>query len=443
MKPQYLLLLFAGVVLAVAQEANPFIDPQSPPKNPEVAALAEMLGKLGARSKGMSLGENDDGVPTVYVYMHENPDLSALRGLPLRGMEIMGSNDELATGKELDLGPLAGMPLESLVIWKAPVKDLSPLKNTRLKKLLIMGAAVTDVSPLKDLPLTNLNLWATGVSDISPLKGLRLKHLNIDSNESARVTDLTPLEGMELETLEFHANGVTMGIDIVRGMKSLKEIEGKSPDAFWKEYDAAAPLREMAAKAGLKFTRLYGGAGEMGLWFHGDDLVDLAPLRGLPVVSLGFRDSKISDLRPLAGLPLRSLCVRSPALTDLSPLSGVPITSLYLNCDNLVDLGPLKESRLKTLSLRCPKLTDLSAIRHQRLEYLNLRDCGVTDLGSLEGISVEVMDFDIERITKGLDVLRGIKGLKQINGCKPEDFWEERDERKQEGQGAGRDPFAR
>ncbi len=290
--------------------------------------------------------------------------------------------------------------------------------------------------------MIDLDLWATCVSDISPLKGMRLKHLNIDCSESARVTDLTPLEGMEPETLKFHANGVTKGIEIVRGMKSLQKIEGKSPDEFWKEFDADAPLREMVAKAGLKFTRLYGGGGEIGLWFHGDDIVDLAPLRGLPVVSLGFRDSKVSDLRPLAGLPLGSLCIRSSALTDLSPLSGTPITSLYLYSDSLVDLGPLKETKLKTLSLGCPKLTDLSALRHLRLEYMNLRGSGVTDLSSLEGISVEVIDFDIEPLTRGLDVLRGIKALRQINSCETEGFWNERDGKKPEGEDSNAvDPF--
>ncbi len=398
-----------------------------------------LLEKLGPRAKGMGVGENDDGTLTVSVYMHENPDLSALRGAPVRGMQIMGSMDELASGKIMDLAPLAGMPLETLWIWKVPLKDLSPLKTTRLKKLLIMGASVTDISPLKDLPLTDLELWCTDVSDISPLKGKRLKHLNIDSSESARVTDLTPLEGMELETLKFHANGVTKGIEGVRGMKSLKEINRKTPGDFWKEYDADAPARKMVAKAGLKFTQLYGGAdGKIGLWFHGDDLIDLSPLRGLPVESLGFRDSKVSDLRPLADLPLRSLCIRSSDLTDLSPLRGTPITQLYLNCDNLSDLSPLRETKLETLSLRCPKVTDLSALRNLPLKYLNITGCGVTDLSPLKGMSVEDIHFDSERITKGLEVLRGMKTLKQINREEVEAFFKPDDKR-----GPDDDPFAK
>lgn len=434
MTPRSLSLIFCGVFLAAAQGEDPFAEPQSngksPPEDPEEAALVEMLEKLGPRSKGMGTGANDDGRPTLCVLADETPDLSALQGLPVRNMQIMGTMDGLASGRIMDLAPLAGMPLETLWIWKVPLKDLSPLKTTRLKKLLIMGSRITDISPLKDLPLVDLNLWCTDVSDISPLKGMRLKHLNIDCSECARVEDLTPLEGMQLESLRFHANGVTKGIEIARGMKSLKEIEGKTPEEFWKDYDAAAPAREMVAKAGLKFTRLDGSADGINLWFHGDDLIDLAPLRGLPVVFLGFRESKVSDLRPLAGTPLTILCIKSSALTDLSPLSETPITNLYLDCDNLIDLSPLRKTKLHSLSLGCPKVTDLSALRKLPLKDLDIRGCGVTDLRPLEGMSMEDIQFDSERITKGWEVLRGIKALKQINSCKTEDFWNERDGKK-------------
>jgi len=149
------------------------------------------------------------------------------------------------------------------------------------------GSRVTDISRLKHLPLTDLELWCTDVSDISPLKGMHLKRLNIETSESARLRSF-PVEGMELESLQFLANGVTKGIGIVRRMKSLKEINRMKPEEFWKEYDADAPAREMVAKAGLKFTRLDAGTdGELSLWFPWDDLTDLAPLKGLPVVFWG------------------------------------------------------------------------------------------------------------------------------------------------------------
>jgi hypothetical protein len=415
------------------------------PVSPGEAEIVALLEQLGPRSKGMGVGINDDGAATLSISADEENDLSALSGLRVRHVQIMGSMSELAAGKIMDLGPLAGMPLETLWVWKVPLKDLSPLKTTRLKKLLIMGAKITDISPLKDLPLTDLALWSTDVSDISPLKGMHLKHLDIDSSESARVEDVTPLSGMSLESLRFHANGVTQGIEVLRSMKSLKEINRMKPEEFWKGYDADASVRERVAKVGLKFTKLDGGAdGTIGLWFHGEDLVDLSPLIGLPVVSLGFRDSEVSDLRPVAGLPLHSLCIRSPALTDLSPLRGTPITALYLDCDHLTDLAPLQETKLQTLSVKSPQLTDFSAVRNLPLKYLNIRGCGASDLGFLEGMSIEDIHFDLERITEGLEVLRGMKALKQINSCKTEDFWKERDRKMtDEGDSSAADPFSK
>jgi len=109
----------------------------------------------------MGYGSNEDGAPAISVYADDTPDLSILRRAPVRHLEIMGNMPLLASGKVMKLGPLAGLPLESLTIWKAPVNDLSALEFTQLKKLLIMGAGVTDISPLKNLPLTDLQLSCT------------------------------------------------------------------------------------------------------------------------------------------------------------------------------------------------------------------------------------------------------------------------------------------
>lgn len=212
------------------------------------------------------------------------------------------------------------------------------------------------------------------------------------------------------------------------------------PGEFWKKYDAAASAREMVAKAGLKFTRLdAGNDGKLSLWFHGDDLIDLAPLKGLPVDFLGFRESKVSDLRPLAGLPLHGLCIKSAVLTDLSPLRATPLTELYLDSDNLSDLTPLRDTKLETISLRCPKAIDLSALRNLPLKDLNIRGSGVTDLSPLEGLALEHIQFDPERITKGLEALRAIKSLRQINRSDAEFFWDEHDGK----QSSEDDPFSK
>ncbi len=422
MKSQLLLAIFSGIMLAAGQEADADAKENPQPVDPAKAELMALLEKLGPRAKGMGVGVNDDWVPVPSIRMYENPDLSALRGLPVRNMQIMGSMDLLASGKVVDLAPLAGMPLETLWIWKVPLKDLSPLKSTRLKKLLILGS-ISDISPLKDLPLVDLSLWCTRVSDISPLKGMRLKHLNIDVEEPARITDLTPLEGMELETLRFREDDVTRGMEVVRSMKSLKKINQTESAEFWKHYDKCRTVREKVHQSGLEFARL--GVDEDGtcaLWFEGDQIVDLTPLRELPVTALFIRNSKVTDLLPLAGSRLEILSIGSSLLTDLSPLKGLPLRDLSISSDGLSDLSPLREMKLQGLRLRCPKVVDLSAIRSMPINSLDITGCGVTDLGIVEGMPLEFIHFDPARITKGLVVLRGMKTLHQINRQDVKDF---------------------
>jgi hypothetical protein len=132
------------------------------------------------------------------------------------------------------------MPLTRLKLYGVPVSDLSPLKGMPLTDLQFDWTPVRDLSALKGMPLTALSCRYTPVSDLSPLKGMPLTSLNCGAT---RVSDLGPLEGMKLEQFTFTPKAVTRGIEIVRGMKSIKQISfegGKlmSPEEFWKKYDA-------------------------------------------------------------------------------------------------------------------------------------------------------------------------------------------------------------
>jgi hypothetical protein len=103
---------------------------------------------------------------------------------------------------------------------------------------------VSDLSPLLGMPLERLTCFDTQVADLSPLAGAPLKHLEINTTP---VTDLTPLAGMELETIGFTPKSITKGMEIVREMRSLKEVVPSqspspgvryAPAEFWRRYDA-------------------------------------------------------------------------------------------------------------------------------------------------------------------------------------------------------------
>ena len=91
------------------------------------------------------------------------------------------------------------------------------------------------------MPLKTLNIWGTQIQDLTPLQGMPLKSLSMFESS---VTDLSPLKGMQLEDIRLTLKNITQGLDILRGMKSLKTIgihfipEKTWPAAdFWERYD--------------------------------------------------------------------------------------------------------------------------------------------------------------------------------------------------------------
>jgi formylglycine-generating enzyme required for sulfatase activity/Leucine-rich repeat (LRR) protein len=163
-------------------------------------------------------------------------DLSPLQGMPLTGLDLYG------TSGVTSLEPLKGMPLDGLNLQDVPVSDLSPLKGmTTLRTLLLQGCKVSDLSPLAGLQLTDLLLHDKQITDLSPLKGLPLTRLTIDGTG---VSDLSPLQGMELVEFRLTPKNITQGLDILRGMQSLKTIGigGAANQAwpaaeFWERYE--------------------------------------------------------------------------------------------------------------------------------------------------------------------------------------------------------------
>ncbi|MCX6866793.1 MAG: hypothetical protein NTV46_11375 [Verrucomicrobia bacterium] len=190
-------------------------------------------------------------------------NLTSLRGKPIKNLDLLACDDlkdiSPVAGLKLkdvmlwkidieDISPLAGMPIQKLVIFGCPVKDLTVLKGMPLKSLWIGATKVTDFSPLKNLPLTDLSLHSSEVSNLSPLEGMPLESLNI--RVTGKISDLTPLKGMKLKTLDFDSDTVTRGMDIIRDMKSLKEINRMPADEFWRNYDAQQIERKNKAEQG-------------------------------------------------------------------------------------------------------------------------------------------------------------------------------------------------
>ncbi len=89
--------------------------------------------------------------------------------------------------------------------------------------------------------LTALLLLDTEIGDVglAHVKGMPLRLLWINNT---RITDLTPLQGMPLENICLTPKNITKGLDILRGMTSLKTIgidwnQSWPAAEFWERYD--------------------------------------------------------------------------------------------------------------------------------------------------------------------------------------------------------------
>ena len=384
------------------------------------AVCRQMLGVAWLLSAlQTAFARNEASEPLAFqAFCEDQVDLNSIRGESVEDLHLWKSNVR-------DLSPLAGMPVRTLVIFGCPVKDLSPLAGMPLVSAWIGATEARDFSPLKGAPLKDLNLSVSAVTDLSFVKGMPLKSLDLSVGEEGRITDITPLEGMQLEKLVFEADTVTKGMEILRGMKSLKQINGQPPEEFWLDHDAKAPVRERLRQVGVSFHSLgVAEDGSLSLALHGPEIRDLSVLKEFKVSHLVVGGSMIRDLSPLKDLKTTTLRLDSAILEDLSSLRGTSLKVLSLGCPKVDDISPLKGLLLKELHLGCPKVTDLTALQGMPLERLDIKTCGVRDLTPLKELPLETFILDMDRRPRGMEVLRGMKSLKQINYHEVEVFWE-------------------
>ena len=114
------------------------------------------------------------------------------------------------------------------------LEDLSPLKGIGLKSLALSGEMIKDLSPLKGMALKSLTLSGYQIVDISALQGMPLKTLSMFRTN---VHDLTPLEGVPLEFVRLNVDPVPKGMDVLRRMKTITQINHQEPAMFWQHYD--------------------------------------------------------------------------------------------------------------------------------------------------------------------------------------------------------------
>jgi Leucine-rich repeat (LRR) protein len=348
-----------------------------------VAALsaAEQVKAVGARLKELNPGFDGALVPTI-----EN---GVVRGLEFNTDDVMDISpvsvltrlrsltclDRGGHSPLVDLSPLSGLPLTTLVLGSEQLSDLSPLKGMPLTSFVCFAKLVDDLSPLTGMKLRYLKFERGSVSDLSPLKGMPLETLTV----SANVSDLSPLKGMNLVNLYLPALK-TDDLTALSDMKTLKDLSISDTN-----------ISDLSALKELKLT---------GLNISGTQVSDLSPLKGMKLTWMMCSGAKLSDLSPLAGMPLRELNLSDTKVSDAS-------LAQLEDCKDLVHLI------LVNTQVSDEGLTQLKDLKN--LKMLQLWGARVSDLSPLKDMSLETIMLTPKDISpRGLDLLRNMTSLKNI-----------------------------
>ena len=139
---------------------------------------------------------------------------------------------------------------------------------------------------------------------------------------------------------------------------------------------------------------------------------DLSFLLGMPVVELRVHKCTGNvNLAPLIGMPLQRLTIYCDKLTDISHLAGLPLQRVVLSGGG----GDMP-------------LCDIRSLADQSLQHLDIGKTMVTDLTPLKSCNLSTIVFNSNRVTNGVEVLRGMARLQSINDTATKTFWQTYDD---------------
>ena len=135
------------------------------------------------------------------------------------------------------------------------------------------------------------------------------------------------------------------------------------------------------------------------------NLIDITPLKGLPVRHLILNSTGIGNLDALRGMPLNYLDVGHTPILSLDEIAGLPIETLDINNTQITDLSVLKTLPLKNLMMTDLKVDSLSALEGLKLEVLQTHTTsGFTDLSPLRGMPLKFLGLKNTQVSDLSDI---------------------------------------
>ncbi|MEW4487903.1 hypothetical protein AB1L42_07450 [Thalassoglobus sp. JC818] len=205
--------------------------------SPLTGAPLEHLDATRSQLEDLSFLEGNTKLTHLYLEGAKVLDISPLASSPLKVLWLNKCPVE-------DLSILTGKQLDELNLCDTPVENLKTVQSMKLGTLWMRNTNVKDLTGISDHGLVSLDVEGSAVNNLNALSGMTtLKRLNISRTQ---VTDLSPLADLQLERLIFTPNLITTGIEAIRNMSSLQQIDTSfdgvarpmSPSEFWERYDA-------------------------------------------------------------------------------------------------------------------------------------------------------------------------------------------------------------
>jgi len=310
-----------------------------------------------------------------------------------------------------DLGPLRGLPLQSLSLAQTSVKSLEPLRGMQLKSLRIRLCPVSDLSPLRDMK-TLEELWVRGtdVKDLAPIRDLALRKLDI---AETKVFDLRPVSSMPLEWLDISQTQVK-DIGVLAG-KPVSELNIAGTKLFNFTVLKNLPLRRLNCN-GTQFRELglLRGTTVRELDMGNTPISDISVLQDMPLTYLSIEGTPVKDFSVLATMPLRQLNLRATKIGSLNVLKNLPLEWLDISETQISDLSPLAGMSLKFIALNNTRVRDLSVLAGMPLRHASLLGIPPKCLEPLRKSSIRSIVVD-DPTGEVRSILRAMPELEEVN----------------------------
>ncbi|QJW96612.1 hypothetical protein [Frigoriglobus tundricola] len=173
------------------------------PVDRQLAAVSAKLRELNPGYDGQvtRYGTHAGRINEFGLHTDAVTDLRPLRAFTgLVSLTAVGT--EPGRGKLTDLGPLRGLPLTVLNVWRNPdLADLSPVRGAKLVLFQAGDTAVEDLAPLSGMPLHTLAVDNCRVRDLAPVR--TMPRLNFVRCDGCPIASLEPLVGSTVRELTF------------------------------------------------------------------------------------------------------------------------------------------------------------------------------------------------------------------------------------------------